>query len=169
MTPDCLQSLAGLSDLSVPIEQFAQLDLLLDRVFITENKTNGLAFPQIKNAIVIFGLGYGVQSLKQVHWLNDCRIYYWGDIDTHGFAILSQLRSYFPKVESLLMDQQTLIECRPLWGEEPENKVHSSDSLAYLSEAELQLYKRLKSAYWQPRIRLEQERVSFLFAAGKTA
>jgi hypothetical protein len=137
------------------------LDLLLDRVFITENKVNGLAFPQIKNSIVIFGLGYGIQQLKQVDWLNDCKIHYWGDIDTHGFAILSQLRGYFPKAESLLMDQLTLIECKYLWGKEPENKAHPSDFLAHLNEADQLLYQRLKTAYWQPGLRLEQERIPF--------
>ncbi|WP_353620190.1 Wadjet anti-phage system protein JetD domain-containing protein [Thalassotalea sp. G20_0] len=28
-------------------------------MFITENKVNGLAFPPVADAIVIFGLGYG--------------------------------------------------------------------------------------------------------------
>nr|WP_221935062.1 Wadjet anti-phage system protein JetD domain-containing protein [Catenovulum sediminis] len=66
-----------------------------------------MAFPPVNNAICIFGLGYGVQLLKEVNWLNQVAIYYWGDIDTHGFAILSQLRGYFPKVKSMLMDEAT--------------------------------------------------------------
>ena len=161
LDPALYTELGGLSDLSIPIEQFAKLDLLLDRVFITENKVNGLAFPEIKNAIVIFGLGYGIQQLKRVSWLSDCRIHYWGDIDTHGFAILSQLRGYFPNVASMLMDQETLMHNKSLWGEEPENKSHPSDSLAHLTETEQLLYQRLKTAYWQPRLRLEQERICF--------
>ena len=167
LDPALYSELGGLSDLSIPIDQFAKLDLLLDRVFITENKVNGLAFPAIKNAIVIFGLGYGVQCLKSVNWLSESKIHYWGDIDTHGFAILSQLRGYFPKVESMLMDQQTLIDCKHLWGAEPENKVHPSDALAHLTEAELLLYQRLKTAHWQPRIRLEQERIPFFLLEEK--
>ncbi|WP_372881281.1 Wadjet anti-phage system protein JetD domain-containing protein [Psychromonas sp.] len=161
LDPVLQAELGGLSDLSIPIAQFAKLDLLLDRVFITENKVNGLAFPEIKNSIVIFGLGYGVQCLKQIKWLSECHIHYWGDIDTHGFAILSQLRGYFPKVVSMLMDQQTLINCRKLWGEEAENKAHTCHQLAHLTEAEQLLYQRLKNAYWQPGLRLEQERIPF--------
>ncbi len=169
LDPGLYAELGGLSDLSLPIEQFAQLDLLLDRVFITENKINGLAFPEVKNAIVIFGLGYGVKSLKQVQWLNDCRIHYWGDIDTHGFAILSQLRGYFPKVESMLMEQQTLINCKYLWGEESNNKACPSQSLPHLTEDEQTLYQQLKTAYWQPKLRLEQERVPFSLLQEKLA
>jgi hypothetical protein len=37
------------------------------------------------------------------------------DIDTHGFAILSQARSVFPELKSLLMDRETLLANRPLW------------------------------------------------------
>ena len=34
-------------------------------------------------------------------WLKQKPMYYWGDIDTHGFAILDQLRSKFLHVQSL--------------------------------------------------------------------
>jgi hypothetical protein len=43
-----------------------------------------------------------------VKWLNQCQIIYWGDIDAHGFQILSDLRRLFPHVRSVMMDQQTL-------------------------------------------------------------
>jgi hypothetical protein len=155
----------GVSDLSMPIEQFKQLnlsrDLLVDKVFITENKTNGLAFPPVNNAIVIFGLGYGIQSLKQVSWLNTCQIHYWGDIDTHGFAILSQLRSYFTKVKSMLMDEVTLLACKEFWGQEPVHKSHKAEWLANLNEKEQTLYNNLKQNKYQACLRLEQERIPF--------
>jgi hypothetical protein len=48
-----------LSDLSLPPDQFAALDLPVRRVFITENRTNGLAFPAWPESMVVFGLGYG--------------------------------------------------------------------------------------------------------------
>src|SRR5690606_26233791 len=50
----------GLTDLTVLPEEFARLDLLVARVFITENRTNGLAFPSCPKSLVIFGLGYGI-------------------------------------------------------------------------------------------------------------
>lgn len=159
LDPALAAELGGLTDLTIPLDAFNKLDLLLDRVFITENKVNGLAFPATRNAMVIFGLGYGVQILKQVPWLAQCRLHYWGDIDSHGFAMLSQLRSYFPQAQSLLMDSDTLLHCRPLWGVEA--KPHSAMQLPHLNESEQQLYQQLKQHHWQPKLRLEQERVPF--------
>jgi hypothetical protein len=48
-------------------------------------------------------------ALEASRWLNDRAIHYWGDIDTHGFAILDQPRGHFAHVESFLMDRATLI------------------------------------------------------------
>lgn len=150
----------GASDITLTLSDFIKLDLLVDRVFITENKLNGLTFPPVRNGLVIFGLGYGVQLLKEATWLSACSIHYWGDIDSHGFAMLSQLRSYFPHARSLLMDEETLLACRALWGTEPAATVHAADQLPHLTKAEQQVFQRLKD-YWQPRVRLEQERIPF--------
>ncbi len=46
-----------------------------------------------------------VFGLAQAGWLARCQVYYWGDIDTHGFAILDQLRTHIPHARSLLMDR----------------------------------------------------------------
>jgi len=161
LDPQLTHEVSGMNDISLPIDQFQRLDLLIDKVFITENKVNGLAFPRINNAIVIFGLGYGIQILQQVNWLNRCQLHYWGDIDTHGFAILSQLRSYFPKVKSLLMDEATLLACKNVWGQEPVHKSHKAEWLANLNNMEQTLYNSLKQNTWQPSLRLEQERIPF--------
>lgn len=68
----------------------------MTRVYITENNINGLAFPPMEGSLVIFGLGYGVETLSTIPWLRKVGIIYWGDIDTHGFAILDRLRMTFP-------------------------------------------------------------------------
>ena len=160
LDPQLAAEFAGASDITLNLSDFAKLDLLVDRVFITENKVNGLAFPEARNALVIFGLGYGVQLLKDVPWLSTCQINYWGDIDSHGFAMLSQLRSYFPRARSLLMDETTLLACRSLWGTESEETAHRAAQLPNLHHAEQQLYQKLKD-HWQPRLRLEQERIPY--------
>ena len=160
LDPQLAAEFAGASDITLNLSDFAKLDLLVDRVFITENKVNGLAFPEARNALVIFGLGYGVQLLKDVPWLSACQINYWGDIDSHGFAMLSQLRSYFPKARSLLMDESTLLACRPLWGTESAETAHKAEQLPNLHENEQLLYQQLKD-HWQPCLRLEQERIPY--------
>lgn len=156
-----LLSLPGcppLLDLSLEAGAFARLKLPVQRVFITENEANFLTFPLQPAAMVIFGAGYGWEALAQAHWLHDKEIHYWGDIDTHGFAILNQLRRHFPLVRSLLMDQATLLAHRPHWTEEPQP---STAQLLHLSPEESALYDALRQHHFQERLRLEQERVSY--------
>ncbi len=107
------------SGITVTQATFAKLELPVTEVFITENEINFLAFPDVQAAMVIFGAGYGFENLASVEWLRNRVIHYWGDIDTHGFAILNQLRRYFPQAASLLMDRETLMEHQVLWGVEP--------------------------------------------------
>ncbi len=152
----------GVTDLSVPLSQFRRLALPCERVIVTENKINGLSFPPLQRSIVVFGLGYGVSALSEAEWLGDREIHYWGDIDTHGFAILSQLRSYFPQAGSILMDHETLREFRHLWGREPDDKRCTAE-LPNLREPERQLYFDLKNNVLGDNIRLEQERIAFVY------
>ncbi len=148
----------GLDDLSLPVNLFESLDLKCEDVYITENKINGLTFPKRKNAIVIFGLGYGIEILKEITWLKDKKLYYWGDIDTHGFAMLSQIRSYFPTTKSILMNYKTLmrfkhlavIEHKPFRGE-----------LTNLTKEEKMVFSGLKEDNFGKGVRIEQERIPY--------
>jgi hypothetical protein len=148
----------GLPDAALDAASFAALLLPVTRVFITENETNFLAFPPAAKAIVIFGSGYGWESLARAAWLHGTDLCYWGDIDTHGFAILDQLRSHFPHVASFLMDRETLLAHRAQWGEEPEPARHD---LVRLTSEEAALYDDLRFDCIQPRLRLEQERIGY--------
>jgi len=150
----------GLQDISTTIDEFARLDLPVKKVFITENKINGLSFPMIKESMVIFGLGYGIQFLKNCAWLAKKHVFYWGDIDTHGFSILSMLRHYFPDVRSFLMDKKTLINFRKSWVNEPYDKRFVS-SLSSLTDDEQSLFGDLVNNRYGDMIRLEQECISY--------
>lgn len=148
----------GLPDLTLDAASFAALALPIEQVFVTENETNFLAFPQVQRAIVVFGAGYGWDALARAAWPHRCHLRYWGDIDTHGFAILDQLRGHFPHAASFLMDQETLLTHRIHWGEESEPARHD---LARLTTEESEVYDELRFDRLQPRLRLEQERVEF--------
>ncbi len=153
-------TLSGLSDLSVLPEEFARLDLGVENVFVTENEINGLAFPQHPRSIVLFGLGYGLDRLAGIDWLARARLWYWGDIDTHGFAILNRCRHSLPQARSFLMDRATLDAHRELWGQEPKDSRFTGE-LDRLNESEQALYQALRDNMLGERIRLEQERVRF--------
>ena len=103
---------------SLDADSFSRLAIGVQCVFITENETNFLAFPPVRHALVIFGAGYGWDALARSHWLKHCPIHYWGDIDTHGFGILDQLRGHFDHVASFLMDRATLDAHADFWGQE---------------------------------------------------
>ncbi|MFP5392694.1 MAG: DUF3322 domain-containing protein [Gammaproteobacteria bacterium] len=157
---DPRHALGGLTDVSTPVAQFAGLRLALARVYITENEINGLAFPPAPDAMVVFGGGYGIERLAQVPWLHGCEVVYWGDIDTHGFAILDRLRASLPHVRSLMMDFATLHAHRALWGEEEAGKRYLGE-LTRLSEGEQAVYAALRDDVLAQRLRMEQERIGF--------
>jgi hypothetical protein len=79
---------------------------------------------------------------------------YWGDIDTHGFAILDGLRAKFSHVSSMLIDRATLTAHRAHWGTE---EVPALKALERLTTEESSLYGELTGSH----VRLEQERVRF--------
>lgn len=147
-------------DITLTQATFSNLDMPVSKVFITENEVNFLAFPDVSDAMVIFGAGYGFGNLAAVPWLSKKEIRYWGDIDTHGFAILNQLRVYFPRAVSLLMDRRTLLAHRALWGVEAQPE---TGNLSRLNAEEMVLYDQLRRNHWGERIRLEQERIGFDF------
>jgi hypothetical protein len=152
--------LSGLSDLSLTPAEFATLRLPVRRVFITENRTNGIAFPDHADSMVIFGLGYGLDRFVETPWLRDLDVWYWGDIDTHGFRILDRLRATLSSAGSFLMDRGTLDAHQELWGQEPVDKRYTGE-LSRLSEGERALFDALRYDRLGERLRLEQERVSY--------
>ncbi len=145
----------GLTDLTLTLGEFKQLDIPTKTVFIAENKVTVLAFPDYPEAIVIFGLGYAVNLLADAQCLQGRHLYYWGDLDADGLAILARLRQYYPEVKSMLMDAQTLAQFTHLAVHAPSNS--SEKTLNSLSTEENQLYQQLQ----QESLRLEQERISF--------
>ncbi|WP_285428879.1 DUF3322 domain-containing protein [Pseudomonas sp. lyk4-R2A-8] len=155
-----MATLPGLTcpDITLDSASFAQLDIAVSRVFVTENETNFLAFPCVASAIVIFGKGYGWEALGRASWLSRSTIYYWGDIDTHGFAILDQLRRRFGHVESLLMDRQTLVAHEDVWGQEARQALHE---LPRLNSDERLLFDELRDNRLGVGVRLEQEYIKF--------
>jgi hypothetical protein len=145
-------------DVTLDADSFARLEIPTQHVFITENETNFLAFPPTPDGLVVFGAGYGWEALARAVWLSRCSLHYWGDIDTHGFAILDQLRSRFDLVESFLMDRDTLLAHRAFWGEERDQVVHD---LPRLTETERALFDDLRDNRIRNGLRLEQERIGF--------
>lgn len=152
----------GLGDIAAPVEQWAQADLPAARVFIVENIQTGLAFGDLPGAALILGLGYAVDALGQLPWLAKVPVYYWGDLDTHGLAILDRARAHAPHIASLLMDEETLLAHRALWGREAQQSF--AVALPRLTPAEQALFIALRENRWGTGVRLEQERIPWDYA-----
>ena len=151
----------GARDSTVTAEAFTALKLPVDTVIATENQVNFLALPDQPRTLALYGGGYGFSSLQDAVWLRDCRIYYWGDIDTHGFRILDQLRAVHPHVESVLMDEETLLAHKDFWGTEPSP---SQAELTRLTRPEAAVYEALGNDTHGTRVRLEQELIRWDWA-----
>ncbi|MFM0156653.1 Wadjet anti-phage system protein JetD domain-containing protein [Paraburkholderia sediminicola] len=145
-------------DVTLDAASFARLELDVSRVFITENEINFLAFPPVDDSMVVFGAGYGFEMFANTTWLSDRRLCYWGDIDTHGFAILDQLRHQFDRVESFLMDRETLMAFESQWDREDKQTLRD---LPRLTRDERTLFDDLRDNRLRKNLRLEQERISF--------
>jgi len=147
------------ADYTLSTQAFARFHAAPQRVFITENEINFLALPPVADSLVVFGAGYGFDALAQADWLQQRHVHYWGDIDTHGFAILDQLRAHFPHAISFLMDRDTLLAHRSQWITEPQP---TQRDLPRLTDDERRLYDDLR---WRrlgdEPVRLEQERIAF--------
>lgn len=136
------------------------------RLFITENEINYLAFPLSPDALVAFGAGSGLEHLADVPWIAHVPVHYWGDIDTHGLAILDQLRGFVPHATSLMMDHETLYAHEPFWGSEEKP---TRRDLTRLTVNEQALYDDLRDSRIRPQLRLEQERIRFGWVRDRVA
>ncbi len=151
-------ALMGLTDLEIPQNDFNDLPIRPGTIFIVENEITGLSFPSFPKAMVIFGLGYNLSVLSNAHWMKEKQIWYWSDIDTHGFAMIDRIRHHFPQTRSVLMDETTLLSHKDLWGHEPSPL---SRDLPLLTPKEAFVYDALRNNLYAPALRLEQERISF--------
>jgi hypothetical protein len=152
----------GVGDITAPVDDLAGISWPVSHVFIVENLQTGLAMSDMPGAVVFMRLGYNVDVLARLPWLARARCIYWGDLDTHGFAILHRARSYIPELQSVLMDEETLLRHKALWVDEAAQ--HSAAELTLLTKDEQQLYRDLKQQRWGQNVRLEQERIDWTTA-----
>lgn len=145
---------APLTEIAVRSEELAQLRVEPRVAVIVENEISYLSVDIPEDGIVLWGRGFDVDSVGRLGWLAAAEVRYWGDIDTHGFAILNRLRAWLPQTNSVLMDRATLLAHRDRWVTEdrPTNSL-----LARLTPDEQDLYSELVTDGLGERVRLEQE------------
>lgn len=147
-------TIGELSDLRIPLSDFDNLNPCCTSVVFTENKMNFLTIPKLPGTIAIWsGGGFMISHIKNTDWLNSKNILYWGDLDTHGFLILHQMRCYFGHTQSVLMDLKTFEKfCDE--GVVKGKKI-AAENLYTLSSEEMIMFNFLK----ENDFRLEQEKI----------
>jgi hypothetical protein len=130
-----------------------------ERVFVFENLATVLAMPDVSGAIAIHGGGHRVDLVARLPWAR--RVTYWGDLDSHGFAIVNRLRARGVEATSALMDTDTLFDHRDRWGLDPDPNVGVFELLTPVERATLQ------SLSAEGNIRLEQERIPWSYALAR--
>ena len=149
-----------IKDISIRLSDFERTGWDCDNILITENKMNFLTLPDLSSSIAIWsGGGFNISFLRNAAWLQTKQIYYWGDIDEHGFQILHQIRSYFPQTQGVMMDKATFDAFQEFAVDGERNK---ADRLTNLNTDEAKLYALLKESLKNNR--LEQEKISQAYA-----
>lgn len=156
--PLCQQTAAqmgGLSILQLPIETLKTKPLPAQHILVVENMQSGLGLGPMDNTIAVFGGGKNI-SWMEADWLQDKKVAYWGDIDTWGLAILSDVRRRWPNIVALMMDETTVFthQQRMVTEEKPVETLPE-----YLNAEETKLFEQLKTGHFAGS-RLEQERLS---------
>lgn len=150
-----------LSEVAVRADELVDLRLAPATVVVIENEITYLSVDVPEDGIVFWGKGFEVDRVGRLPWLEDVDVVYWGDLDTHGFAILDRLRAFLPQTRSVLMDRETLLAHRDRWGIEGRP---ATSNLTRLTPAEAALYDDLISDRLGDRVRLEQERIDWTWA-----
>ena len=153
--------LANLTDLAAPVEQIAALPLRPRLVIVSENLESMLALPDWDGVVAVHGSGYAVSVIERIDWLRGVPVLYWGDLDSHGFAILHRLRTHLPAVTSVLMDEETLVAHRDLWVREEKPHRGAFDTL---TGQEARALARVRT---DGDVRLEQERIPWEVARAR--
>ena len=148
------------SEILIPLEDFekfgsAQINAKLEKIFIVENEMVYLTFPQQENSICIWGHGFSVTLLKNCGWLSKHEILYFGDLDEHGFLILSDFRKHFPTTKSFCMTKEILEKYREFAVEG--KKLENAQIPENLTDEEKCVFTQLRQN--PEKNRLEQERI----------
>lgn len=155
----------ALTELAVRADELADLSLRPRQALIVENEITYLSLPVPAGGVVIWGKGFEVDRVGRLPWLAEAPVTYWGDIDTHGFAILDRLRAWLPHTRSVLMDRATLLAHRDRWGIDA---TPTRARLTRLRDEEGDLYGDLVTDRLGDRVRLEQERIDWGWAQERT-
>lgn len=151
----------GLRQITAPVNELAALQIKPDAILIVENKEPAVTWSDTAGLVVIHSLGNHLDVLSLLPWICPDSCWYWGDLDRHGFTLLSRARTMIPQLESLLMTPGDIETYRPLGVEEKLDRYDQPDSTLTPPEARALAALQLAGGKY---LRTEQERIPVIDA-----
>jgi hypothetical protein len=148
----------SVTDATFRVDDVAELRVGVQAAVVVENETTFLSLEPPHEGVLLWGKGFDTDRVGRMRWLSSVPVWYWGDLDTHGLAILDRLRAWLPQTKSFLMDRESLLQHRDRWGKEPSP---TSARLDRLDADESALYADLVGDRYGSAVRLEQERLDW--------
>ncbi|MCI6863987.1 MAG: DUF3322 domain-containing protein [Anaerobiospirillum succiniciproducens] len=153
----------GLKIVAASISELNELNLRPERIVFMDNLPTAVALPDIKGTIGIITPFHHVRETCRINWVAQAHCQYLGSVDLRSFAVLHNLRLYLPNIESVLMDEQTLLSNQDLW---TNDDVSGFDSAPVaLNQAESHLYGCLIDGVYGDHVRLDLERLPLALIA----
>lgn len=90
----------------VPAADLRAENIVPNHILIIENEQCLHLLPPLSDTLIILGAGRNLAWLKDAAWRHK-RLYYWGDLDSWGLAILGNAQQYQPHLSALMMDKAT--------------------------------------------------------------
>jgi hypothetical protein len=152
---DTENKMGGFPMMQLSIDVLNRYELPATNILVVENTQSGLGLPRLNDTIAVFGGGRNIAWMDAA-WLKSKNVAYWGDIDTWGLSILSDVREKLPTITPLMMSLEAIKNFEERMVIEPE----PVDSCPVeLNDSEREIFFGLKSGRFRSS-RLEQERLS---------
>jgi hypothetical protein len=145
----------GLRQLRAPLNELAALPITPRWVLVIENKEAALSLPDTTELVIIHSLGNHTDALRHLPWIPADSTLYWGDLDRHGYTMLSRARTALPHLRSVLMSATDVDRFRHLAVTESATRYDPPD--ATLTADETHALNLLAIA--DGHLRIEQERI----------
>lgn len=153
----------GLRDITAPIQEIAALDIAPTAALIIENKDPAVTWPDTSGLVIVHSLGNDLEALTRLAWLPRRSCWYWGDLDRHGFTLLSRARQIIPGLRSLMMRSADVDVFRTLGI--VENLTRYDPPVSTLTDEETRALAQLRIP--GGHLRIEQERLPLAAAQAR--
>lgn len=137
------------------------VDWHISKILFVENETNLYLLPNIPGTLAVFSSGKALHLLKEIDLFSKTAIIYWGDLDEEGFMMLNSMRKHYNHVESLLMDEDTVLH--HFAGKDQQPQKYKNDYFEMLNDTETKAFNIIRAVNG----RIEQEKLQQSYIMNK--